>query len=174
MPTNFILQVSLLILGITLVSALLKRFLSRHPDAKYPPGPRGRLFVGNLLDIPNKKPWLAYTGWAKTYGDVMHLQVLNDHVIVLSSAAAASDLLEKRSRIYSGRPYRVISAAAGWDFLLSLQDYSDTWRKNRKVYQQTFRPDAVTKLLPAIHDSIGSFLKNLFESPRQFISHIDA
>lgn len=37
-------------------------------------------------------------------GDVMCLKVLGKHIVVLSSQAAASDLLDKRSAIYSSRP----------------------------------------------------------------------
>lgn len=37
-------------------------------------------------------------------GDVMCLKVLGKHIIVLSSQIAASDLLDKRSAIYSSRP----------------------------------------------------------------------
>lgn len=37
-------------------------------------------------------------------GDIMNLNVLGKHIIVLSSQKAASDLLEKKSAIYSSRP----------------------------------------------------------------------
>lgn len=36
-------------------------------------------------------------------GDVIHLNVVGNHVVVLNSQAAASDLLEKKSAIYSSR-----------------------------------------------------------------------
>lgn len=37
-------------------------------------------------------------------GDVMHLKVLSHNIIVLNSVEAATDLLEKRSALYSDRP----------------------------------------------------------------------
>ena len=37
-------------------------------------------------------------------GDVIHLRVLDKHVIVLNSFEATNELFEKRSAIYSDRP----------------------------------------------------------------------
>lgn len=37
-------------------------------------------------------------------GDVMYFNVLGRKIVVLSSEAAANDLLDKRSAIYSDRP----------------------------------------------------------------------
>ncbi|KAK7037754.1 hypothetical protein VNI00_010715 [Paramarasmius palmivorus] len=134
----------------------------------YPPGPPGRLFGGNLKDIPVKKPWLAYADWAKQYGDVMHLQMSGDHAIILSSAKAANDLLDKRSRIYSsrGKELEDVMKLTGWDFNIGFQNYGEAWRKNRRLYQQHFRPDAVAnRLRPSIEKCIAVFLNNLIDSP---------
>ena len=41
-------------------------------------------------------------------GDVIHLSALGDHVVYVNSFAAATELLEKRSSIYSARPRLVM------------------------------------------------------------------
>ena len=33
----------------------------------YPPGPKGNILLGNLLDIPTFKPWLSYVKMGKQY-----------------------------------------------------------------------------------------------------------
>ena len=34
-----------------------------------PPGPPGKLLIGNTLDIPKNKEWETYYKWAKEYGE---------------------------------------------------------------------------------------------------------
>ena len=33
-----------------------------------PPGPKGYPLIGNLFDMPAKKPWVVYDEWRKIYG----------------------------------------------------------------------------------------------------------
>ena len=42
-------------------------------------------------------------------GDVMLLKIPTRNILVLGSVQAAVDLLEKRSEIYSDRPYNVMN-----------------------------------------------------------------
>ena len=41
-------------------------------------------------------------------GDVMHLKVLNQNIIILNSVKAASELLDKRGALYSDRPRFIV------------------------------------------------------------------
>ncbi|KAJ6472451.1 hypothetical protein C8R45DRAFT_835872 [Mycena sanguinolenta] len=69
-----------------------------------PPGPPGDPFIGHLLHMPSTDSALVFHQWAKTYGPVMHLQVLGRSMIILDSYQTALDLLDKRGLIYSDRP----------------------------------------------------------------------
>jgi len=109
-------------------TAALYFVLSRRaPSLPLPPGPPSKPLLGNLLDIPpaDGAPWLTWSEWAQTYGenlmlpasahyqlirssillgDVVHLEVLGKHIIILSSPEACDDLLVKRGATYSDRP----------------------------------------------------------------------
>ncbi|KAJ7474296.1 hypothetical protein FB451DRAFT_1174801 [Mycena latifolia] len=62
-----------------------------------PPGLRKLPLVGNLFNIPPTFQWETYMEWSKKYdSDIIHLDVAGTSIIVLSSAAVANDLLEKR------------------------------------------------------------------------------
>lgn len=37
-------------------------------------------------------------------GDIVHVTVLGQHIVMLNSAKAVTDLLERRSAVYSSRP----------------------------------------------------------------------
>ncbi|KAI0288408.1 cytochrome P450, partial [Russula brevipes] len=69
-----------------------------------PPGPRPLPIIGNFLDIPNQSSWLAYTRFSKIYGEIISFRIFGQVIIVLNSAKAAKDLLEKRGDVYVDRP----------------------------------------------------------------------
>ena len=117
------------ILGITLGLYLAHRLRVRR-SLPLPPGPKGVPFLGNLYNMPTVKPWLTYKEWARSYGtssrvtltipmaltlrvgsyagDVIYMYLPLQPVIILGSARAAHDLMEKRSNIYSDKLFMTI------------------------------------------------------------------
>lgn len=75
-----------------------------------PPGPRPLPLIGNLHQAPESHPWLQYFAWGQLYGSVVHLDMLGQSVIVISSVEAAHDLLSKRGARYSDRPRMLVAA----------------------------------------------------------------
>jgi hypothetical protein len=104
-------------------SLIFLRRRRRNTRLPYPPGPKGYPVIGNVLDIPQDIPlwkaamsmagkyseWLAFAvrvcGLTPVYvdSDVLYLNMLGADHIILNSSEAISDLLDKRSAIYSGR-----------------------------------------------------------------------
>ena len=110
----------LLVVVVSLVFVYGKRRNARLP---YPPGPKGYPVIGNVFDIPQGAPvWKAAVSMGETYSkrlalaacdhrlisgssdsDVLYLNLLGADQIILNSNEAVSDLLDKRSAIYSDR-----------------------------------------------------------------------
>jgi hypothetical protein len=88
-----------------LVWALTKRRTGHLP---FPPGPKPLPILGNLFHLPGEKDWLTYRAWNDHYGDVVSVQVLGRHIVILGSMSAVNDLFEKRSAVYSSRPTQPI------------------------------------------------------------------
>jgi hypothetical protein len=70
-----------------LVYVALVRQVARH-SLPLPPGPKPRLVIGNLLDIPQEKEWLTYNDWHERYGDVVYIEALGQKIVILGSAGA--------------------------------------------------------------------------------------
>jgi hypothetical protein len=90
------------IAGLLVLSALKRRAASR--SLPLPPGPKPLPLIGNLLDIPTSMEWLTYQAWNERYGDVVYVEALGKKIIILGSATAVNDLMERRSSVYSDRP----------------------------------------------------------------------
>lgn len=117
-----ILAAAALIAGGWSVAELYMRQRRRLP---LPPGPPKKSWLtGNAEDMPKTHIWFKFTEWAKEYGknismvlrliiihkigDVVHLQVHANNIIIVSSYEGILELFEKRGSIYSQRPQRMM------------------------------------------------------------------
>ncbi len=108
-----------LLAGLALVLALIWR---RKLPAPYPPGPPPKPFIGNAAEILSEMKWVKYLEWSKRLnsklpsrkrlkillkklGDIIHMSAMNNHIVVLHKMEDITELMEKRSAIYSSRPW---------------------------------------------------------------------
>ncbi|KAF9265963.1 cytochrome P450 [Marasmius fiardii PR-910] len=166
MPTT----IPLWLLAVTLaIIFILDTHRRKRRKVPYPPGPKPRLFVGNIFDHPTIKPWRVYREWGKIYGDLIHLEVIGLHMVVVNSRELADRIFEKRSQNYSDRPSIPMLDLPISFFLLR---YGRDWRIHRNLYQQGFRASIVPDYLPIVSAKVGQFLSNLRESPDSCVAHM--
>ena len=99
-----------------------------YPSINFPPGPKPLPIIGNVLQVPAENQEEKFMEWAPHYGtcfyldsisdhdrlllinagDVMHVKIFGQSMVILHSLQAARDLLDKRSSIYSDRPRFVL------------------------------------------------------------------
>ncbi|KZP23303.1 cytochrome P450 [Athelia psychrophila] len=127
-------------------------YLASTKASRYPPGPKGWPLIGNLLDAP--KPgleWVAYHEMCKkNNSDMVYLNILGRSVLVLDSAEAINDLLDKRSNIYSSRPWVIMlsSELMDWFWNFTLTQYGNQWRTHRRLFQSEFNIRAASSHQP--------------------------
>ncbi|KAJ7454131.1 cytochrome P450 [Mycena latifolia] len=166
----------LLCAGGTLAATLYFLYLRRNrSQLPLPPGPAKLPLVGNLFDVPATFQWEKYMEWSKEYdSDIIHLDLLGQSVIVLSSLEATTALLEKRSAIYSDRPDVPMVTdleLMGWDSNVALMKYGDTWRRNRRLLHETFNVQAARQYRPLELRASRTLLQRLLDHPDAFLDY---
>lgn len=114
---------ALVVVSLLLYACLYSLTIRRARARGYPlpPGPKSIPIVGNLFNMPRSKAWIPYRDLAAKYGEslhiafvlpiifisysnnalgeVMHLHVLGQSIVVLGTAKVVLEYLEKRSAI---------------------------------------------------------------------------
>ncbi|KAF7328084.1 hypothetical protein MKEN_00389700 [Mycena kentingensis (nom. inval.)] len=132
-----------------------------------PPGPPKLPLVGNLFQMPATQNYLTFQRWSKEYkSDILHLDVAGRSVIVLCSAKAADNLLEKRAAIYSDRPRFVfLNEIMGSGYSFTFMRYGTPWRERRRMFHSVFGTTAdVAKFYPKQREYIHELLLELLQT----------
>ncbi|KAI6045800.1 cytochrome P450 [Pisolithus marmoratus] len=160
-------------LPVIVATLLVLRYFLRGYAKRIPPGPSSRFLVGNLPDIPEGDARMAetYVKWRDDYGSIMHLEVFGKHMIVLNSAQAANDLMDKRAAIYSHRPRMpMLTELVGNSWVLSIIS-GEPHRERRSVAQRYFL--AQFKEWQRVQlESSRILLQNLLDDPGNWASSV--
>lgn len=166
------------LLFLALVSGLLVYRWANHRRRSgglpYPPGPKGDPIIGNLRQLPDgkKQPLhITYKEWSKKYGDVFSIESFGNRVVVLNSAHATNELLEKRGNIYSDRNPGVIRRLSTNHHFPGM-DYDEEFRTYRKVVNAAFNPSAVKDYGIIQEEETYETLEHLLDSPEKWFLHM--
>ncbi|KAJ7174155.1 cytochrome P450 [Mycena crocata] len=135
----------------------------RTPTAALPPGPRGFPFVGNILDVPTEDHWLKFAQIGDVWGDISSLTVLGQTMVIVNSVQVAEDLLDTHGANFSERPVIPMGGELmGFKNALSLSQYGDRVRTERKLFHQLFGSQTTVKqFVPLLSSEIRKLLHNL-------------
>ncbi|CAG8954970.1 hypothetical protein HYFRA_00008659 [Hymenoscyphus fraxineus] len=143
--------------------------------------------------MPADRPELAFMKWAEDYSkttpykplgptkakdvlesEILYLNLLRNHVIVLNSLNSAKELLEKRGGKYSDRPPFHFFEEQGWvsSFPLS-PNKKGIFRKHRKLFQNGFSPANCLQYRDVLQKQARETASNLIRSPTDWISHFE-
>ncbi|KAF8656760.1 hypothetical protein AX16_002439 [Volvariella volvacea WC 439] len=131
------------VLGVAIVTALfllsLEYLRSPRKRLPLPPAPPGYPFIGHYLSVPDRDQWIAYKKWGDECGsDIIYLNMLGTHMVILNSLKATKELFDRRSAIYSDRHPMPMMKLLGWDWNFAFKRYGPEWRLHRKLFKQLF------------------------------------
>ncbi|KZT69382.1 cytochrome P450 [Daedalea quercina L-15889] len=124
--------------------------------------------------MPFEHPEKLFARWLNVYGDMIFLRVFNTPMLIVNSARAARDLMEKRSAKYSDRPYTVrLIDLMGMDVNIGLMRYDETFRKHRKWIQAPYSDNASLAQYKLVQTrETHALLLNLLHDPKGYLKHL--
>ncbi|KAL4069080.1 cytochrome P450 [Scleroderma citrinum] len=153
---------------------LIQHIAFRRNSVPLPPGPKPLPILGNLYDLPKEKAWFTYAEWGKRFGDIVHIHVFGQHIIILNSAKIAVEMLDKKGANYSDRPVLPFAGdILGFKYSLGLLSYGDSFREIRKRFHRIVGTrSAVEKYSDIETMEIRRFLKRVLAEPERLAAHI--
>ncbi|KAI5806620.1 cytochrome P450 [Peziza echinospora] len=156
-----------------------------------PPGPIPIPILGNKWELPLRKPWYKLKQWTDKYGSIVTVWTGRRPTIVIGDPKVASDLLDKRSSIYSSRPRFVIMGKAfealsqtftnlinigelftNNDALLTMP-YGERWRKTKKIFHLGLCPKACESYKSIQESESRRLARDLTTNPLVFGKHLE-
>ncbi|KAF8814215.1 cytochrome P450 [Phlegmacium glaucopus] len=167
---------SLLFLHIALAMfavVFLKKVFTKR-SIPLPPGPSKLPLLDNLLDLPTDKTWITFSDWAKKWGDIVSISALGQHIVILNSAKAAVEMLDKKSAIYSERPVLQMGGElVGLKNTLGLLPYGERFRNYRKLFHQFMGNVSSASLFYPVEElETHRLLKRVAQNPDDIAAHI--
>ncbi|RDX54149.1 cytochrome P450 [Lentinus brumalis] len=122
--------------------------------------------------MPRRHFGREFAELSKKHGDVIHLDLLGQSMIVLGSLQAASDLMEKKSTNYSDRPSSVMVDLCGFEWLTVLKKYGAEWRHHRRTFHQYINPETLLYYEPIQLNVTRDLLRRMLEHPDDLSVHL--
>ncbi|KAL5498334.1 hypothetical protein ACEPAH_2476 [Sanghuangporus vaninii] len=171
LDNNFV-SLSLAVLAVVVFT---KEILFAPSSRKLPPSPPSDPIIGNARVMPLEYAYKTFGAWMKKYGDLIYVSVLGRPMIIVNSAQAARDLMEKKGAIYSSRPrMEVMGEMMGWSNTLPFLKYGERFRKHRRMMQQHFNAKAVAAFRPIQQGQVNRFLHGLLTNPDNIQKQVHA
>ncbi|KAF9010845.1 cytochrome P450 [Cyathus striatus] len=159
---------ALIIAGSILVYLLLR---PRKKGRRLPPGPPTYPIIGNIPSLPL---YIQFTKWAKLYGDVCTVKVGSVTMIVMNTAEAVRDIIEKNTALTSDRPANyyvdLVSEYQPQPFV-TFTGYSDLWKNQRRAIHEILRAQACLNYTHIQKAEMYQLTVELLKDPEAFTNH---
>ena len=123
---------------------------------------------------------------------MIYLNILGQHIVILSSLDVITNLFEKRSSNYSDRKHltmlnelyvsnpfhfkelvkNAVRCRMNGSISMAIMPYGLWWRRHRKLFHEHFHHNVVAKYQPIQRQEIRAFLRRLLVTPDNFFHHI--
>lgn len=125
-----------------LICLLLLDFVKRKKASRFPTGPRGVPFLGNILQVNFSNPMVFFNQARQKFGDIFSVQFFWQKIVVLNGFEAMKEALINRSEDIADRPRFALFEKLGFTENtkgLVIIGYGKSWREQRRFTLTTLR-----------------------------------
>ncbi|PWY93142.1 putative cytochrome P450 [Aspergillus sclerotioniger CBS 115572] len=152
-----------------IVSLLIGIYFFKRPKTTsplpLPPGPKPLPIIGNVHQAPKSYGWRAYHEWSQQYGPIIHVNMLGQPLIILSTSEVAHELLAKRGATFSDRPRLFLAtelALKGLNILM--MNYTEQFRHHQRLQVSVLNATPAAAYLPVQALESQQLLHDLLET----------
>ncbi|KAF8073649.1 cytochrome P450 [Lyophyllum atratum] len=138
----------------------------RYPPL--PPGPPSDPLIGHLRIAPTSNFDIFFYKLGKTYGNIMHLNILGRITIIVNNIQTAVELMEKRSSNYNDRPRLRVFDIMGWTDNLAFLPYGKSFQVQRRMFKQHFNKKTTSNYRPIQVREARVLVQNLVSDPEDW------
>ncbi|KAJ7512022.1 cytochrome P450 [Mycena galericulata] len=138
-----------------------------------PPGPPTIPFLGNLHLLPDGgKFHLKFMEWSQEYGDIFSIKLASSTMVVLSSATAIKQVVDKQGWAASSRPPNELARLAAGGFHILFAPDTARLRKLRTTIARFLAPQNSLKRVPVLAAESTQLLHEFMNQPENFSDSI--
>ncbi|CAE6358443.1 unnamed protein product [Rhizoctonia solani] len=147
------------------LTLLLAHYFWRRTKIRHPPSPPSLPLIGNLFSIPPGHEHLTFIKLGEQLESaIIYLEILGHKVLVLNSAETASEVLDKRSALYSDRPPIPMvtdPALMNWSGNVATARYDNIFRHYRRMMNNWLNSRAIAQFHDLQEKQARSLLRPL-------------
>ncbi|KAF8889650.1 cytochrome P450 [Infundibulicybe gibba] len=142
--------------------------------ANVPQGPPTFPILGNIMVMPKARLHIKFMEWAKAYGDVFSLKIINQIIIVISSPTHFHELIDKRSVSSSNRPKSILADMITPNNMnMGTGRFANsTWKSMRRASAQLLNNENMRRLSEYQRAEATQLMWELSHQPDEWFSHI--
>ncbi|KAF9678239.1 hypothetical protein SADUNF_Sadunf07G0014200 [Salix dunnii] len=133
----------------------------RRRRLPYPPGPKGLPLVGSM-HMMDQLTHRGLAKLAKQYGGLFHMRMGYLHMVTVSSAEVARQVLQVQDNIFSNRPANIAIRYLTYDRAdMAFAHYGPFWRQMRKLCVMKLFSRKRAESWETVRDEVDSMVKTV-------------
>lgn len=161
---------------VPLILVLVRWTLGTLRPKNFPPGPPITPGLGNLLQMPMSKPYLAFHKWFREHGDLVGLKIGTGNLIIINTPQIVHELFDRRGANYSGRPINHILTKHVFplpeDKAVAILQYDDYYRRWRKSFNYVLSPAGIKRVLPILEAEATNFSRLCLDGGKDYVRNL--